>query len=131
VSPGGEIRYRERSLWRDYKRTVAGMIAFMTFESFLMIGLVLNLRMRRRAERALLESEDRVKLAVSSASTGLWRFDVGTGHLRATDRTRELFGSAPAVALNYERFLGFIHPEDRAGVRQYAAGRAVGAGSRR
>jgi len=107
------------------------MIAFMIFESFLIIGLVMNLRMRRRAERAMFDSEDRVRLAVSSASKGLWRFDVGTGHVWATDRTRELFGSAPAVALNYERFLGFIHPADRAGVRQYAAGRVVGTGSRR
>ena len=118
VPPGGEIRYREPSLWRDYKWTIAGMIALMTFESILILGLVMNLRMRRRAERALLESEDRVRLAVSSAGAGLWSLDVDTGHVWATDRTRELFGSAPDEALNYERFLGAIHPEDREGVRQ-------------
>jgi hypothetical protein len=79
VSPAGEIRYREPSLWRDYRGTIAGAIALMIFELFLIIGLVMNLRMRRRAERAMLESEDRVRVAVSSAGAGLWNLDVGTG----------------------------------------------------
>ena len=118
VPPGGEIRYREPSLWRDYKGTIAGLIALMSFESLLILALVMNLRMRRRAERALLESEDRVKLAVSSAGAGLWSLAVNSGHVWATERARELFGSAPAEALNYEKFLGFVHPQDRGSVRQ-------------
>jgi PAS domain S-box-containing protein len=119
VPPGSEIRYREPSLWRDYKGTIAGMIAFMVFEAFLILVLVMNLRMRRRAERALIESEESVRLAVTSAGAGLWSFEMGTGHLWATDRTRELFGFAPDEALNYEKFLGPIHPEDHEGVRQF------------
>ncbi|MGO9372082.1 MAG: PAS domain S-box protein [Syntrophobacteraceae bacterium] len=119
VPPGSEIRYREPSLWRDHKGTIAGMIAFMVFEAFLILVLVMNLRMRRRAERALIESEENVRLAVTSAGAGLWSFEMGTGHLWATDRTRELFGFVPDEALNYERFLGPIHPEDRVGVRQF------------
>jgi PAS domain S-box-containing protein len=118
VPPGSEIRYREPSLWRDHKGTVAGMIALMIFESILILGLVMNLRMRWRAERALLESEERVRLAASSAGAGLWSLDVDTGHVWATDKTRALFGFSPDEPLTYEKFRELIHPEDREGVHQ-------------
>jgi PAS domain S-box-containing protein len=118
VPPGSEIRYREPSLWRDHKRTVVGMIALMFVESFLIMGLVVNLRMRRRAERALLESEERVRLAASSAGAGLWSLDVNTERLWASDKARELFGFALNEPLSYEMVVEAIHPEDREQVRQ-------------
>jgi PAS domain S-box-containing protein len=118
VPPGSEIRYHEPSLWRDYKGTIAGMMAFMTFELVLILGLVMNLRMRRRAERSLLESEERVRLAVSSASAGLWSLDVGTGHVWASNKARELFGFAMDEALDYNSIFMAIHPEDREEVHQ-------------
>ncbi|MHC1727437.1 MAG: ATP-binding protein [Syntrophobacteraceae bacterium] len=118
VPPSGEIRYRGPSLWRDYKGTIAGMIALMTFEAFLIFGLVVNLRKRRRAEQALIESEERASLAVSSAGAGLWSLETAAGHVWATDRARGLLGFAPDEPLNYEKFLQLIHPEDREVVRQ-------------
>jgi PAS domain S-box-containing protein len=119
VPPGGEIRYREPSLWRDHKDTIAGMIALMTLEAFLVIGLVVNLGMRRRAERALLESEQRVKLAVSAGGAALWSLDMDTGNLWATDKAMELFGIVPDEKLDYEKFVGHVHHEDREIVRQF------------
>lgn len=118
LPPGSEIRYTEPSLWRDYKGTIAGMIALMTVEALLIIGLVLNLRMRRRAEQALRESEGRVALAVSSAGAGLWSLDMDTGYFWTSDRALELFGFAPDELLDYEKFLRMIHPADREVVRQ-------------
>ncbi len=118
VPPGSEIRFREPSLWRDHKVAIIGLIALMTLETFLILGLVMNLRMRRRAERALLESEERVRLAASSAGAGLWSLDVNTGHVWASEKARELFGFAMDEALNFDSVLGAIHPEDREEVRQ-------------
>jgi PAS domain S-box-containing protein len=118
VPPGSEIRYREPSLWRDYQGTITSVIALMIFESLLILALVMNLKMRRKAERALLESEERVRLAASSAGAGLWSLDVNTGHLWASDKARELFGFSMDGALNFDIVLGVIHPDDREEVRQ-------------
>ena len=114
---GAEIRYRMPSLWRDHRGAVIGVTALIMIETCLILALLINFRRRRKAERSLRESEDRVRLAVSSAGAGLWSADVGTGGIWATDRARELFGFAPEEPLNYERVLSRIHPADRDPVR--------------
>jgi PAS domain S-box-containing protein len=118
VPPGSEVRYREPSLWRDYKGIIISVIGLIIIETFLILGLVINLQRRRKAEQSLRESEERVKLAVSSAGAGVWSADVGTGRIWATDRARDLFGFAPQEPLDYERVLSRIHPAERDLVRR-------------
>ena len=52
----------------------------------------------------------------ASADAGLWTLDPRSGHLWATDKTRELFGLGPAEELNLEVFLSLVHTEDREAV---------------
>ena len=44
--------------------------------------------------------------------------NMDTGSVWATDKLRELFRFAPDEALNFERFMEVIHPEDREKVRE-------------
>ena len=44
VPPGSEIRYRVPSLWRDYKGAIIGVIGLIIIETFLILGLVINLQ---------------------------------------------------------------------------------------
>jgi PAS domain S-box-containing protein len=118
VPPGSEIRYRVPSSWEAHRETIIGVIALIMIEAFLILGLVINLRRRQKAERSLRESEERVKLAVSSAGAGLWSADLRTGRIWATDKARELFGFAPEEPLDYEKALSLTHPADRDLVRQ-------------
>jgi PAS domain S-box-containing protein len=118
VSPGSEIRYRVPSSWEAHRRAIIGVTVLITIEAFLILGLVINLRRRQKAERSLRESEERVRLAVSSAGAGLWSADLRTGRIWATDKARELFGFAPEEPLDYEKVLSLIHPEDRDLVRR-------------
>jgi PAS domain S-box-containing protein len=87
-------------------------------ESFLILGLVINLRRRRLAERSLSQSEARLSLAAASANAGLWSITADTGQVWATDKIRELFGFPPPVELHYKDVLRMIHPEDRERVHQ-------------
>jgi len=87
-------------------------------EGGLIIQLALNLAKRRRVERALRESEERVSLAVGSSGAGLWSLDLDTRRIWATPQLRHLFQLAPADELNDESLLEVIHPEDRERVRQ-------------
>ena len=77
------------------RRYITGTIALIAIETFLILGLVMNLRRRRRAEQALNESEARLSLAAASANAGMWSITVDTGQVWATDKIRELFGFPP------------------------------------
>jgi PAS domain S-box-containing protein len=118
VPAGSEIRFRAPSLWEEHRQAIIGAIAFMAIETFLILGLVINLRRRRLAERSLSESEARLSLAAASANAGLWSISKVTGQVWATDEIRELFGFPPHEELNFESFLGRIHPEDRERVQR-------------
>jgi PAS domain S-box-containing protein len=72
---------------------------------------------RKRAEESLRESEMRLNLAATSAEAGLWILEISTGHIWATEKTRELYGFAPGQELNFEEFLQIVDPEDREGLR--------------
>ena len=118
VPPGSEIRFRVPSHWEQHRETIIGTTALIAIETFLILGLVINLRRRRRAEQALSESEERLNLAAASANAGMWSLSVDTGQVWATDKIRELFGFSPHVELHYEDVLRMIHPEDRDRVHQ-------------
>jgi PAS domain S-box-containing protein len=116
VPPGSEIRYRQSSLWENYKSEILILAVLIMVETALVFALVTNLLRRRKAERSLVDSEESVRLAVTSAGAGLWSLEMGTGRIWATEKTRELLGIALDQELNFERFLTHVHPEDREGV---------------
>jgi PAS domain S-box-containing protein len=69
---------------------------------------------RRRAEALLKQTEARMGMAAASTDTGLWQYDVSTGHLWATEHCRFMFGLDADSPLTPNAFLGAIHPDDRA-----------------
>ncbi|MHC1763521.1 MAG: CHASE domain-containing protein [Verrucomicrobiia bacterium] len=73
---------------------------------------------RKRIERTLEESEDRLRIAVESAEAGTWELNPATGKLVCSARTKALFGLASDSELGYEGFFERISPEDTPGVRR-------------
>lgn len=71
---------------------------------------------RKRSAEALLESQDRMKLAVESAELGLWTWNLQQDEMWASERTHSLLGRTHSTQLTYERFLNTVHPDDRASV---------------
>jgi PAS domain S-box-containing protein len=69
---------------------------------------------RHRAEESLKQTEARMAFAAASTDTGLWQYDVPTGHLWATEHCRSMFGLNADSLLTPEAFLGVVHPDDRA-----------------
>jgi two-component system sensor kinase FixL len=53
LPPGSLVRFREHSLWDDHKWTLIGTAAAFSVLSLLVVGLLINLSRRRRAEKAL------------------------------------------------------------------------------
>jgi len=82
---------------------------------------------RRRAERALQESEERLNLALSATNDGLVDWDVGSGAIFYSPRGFTMLGYAPgAFVPTIPTILALVHPEDRDRVEAALAGMAAG-----
>ena len=69
---------------------------------------------QKRAEAALRDSEERLRLAIVGSDLGTWHWDLRTGALEWSERCLTIFGIPLDMVVNYETFLGALHPDDRA-----------------
>lgn len=65
------------------------------------------------AYREISASEERLNLAINSASIGTWRFDMKTMQVAWDDRTRDLYGFTSDDVVSYADVLQHIHELDR------------------
>jgi len=75
--------------------------------------IFVNALERRYAEQALLDSEERLSLAVASANARLWELNLDTEEIWTTETDHDLYRLAPGEDLSLTRFLDHVHPEDR------------------
>lgn len=68
---------------------------------------------RKQAERALRDSEERLKLAIESTKLGTWEFNPQTGERQWSRQCKAIFGFPPDANINSENVSERIHPEDR------------------
>ena len=59
-------------------------------------------------------SEERLRLAIAGSDLGTWHWDIRTDQLDWSERCLAIFGFPARTAMTYEKFLGALHPEDRA-----------------
>ena len=91
--------------------------------SLLLLGfggvIVQNQRRMARSQRALERSEAGLKEAQQLSGLGSWEYDLDSGRLWWSDEVYRIFEVDPAlVQPSFERFLGWVHPEDQTLVRQ-------------
>ena len=78
------------------------------------ISQIEDIRERKRAERALQESEQRLNLALESAQVGMWDLDLLTDTSVRSLRHDQIFGySSPIPTWGAAIFLTHVVPEDR------------------
>lgn len=70
-------------------------------------------RLANERETKLRESQERLRLATAAADIGTFDFYPSTGELEFSERSRELFGIPPEMAVTYETYLNGVHPDDR------------------
>ncbi len=68
---------------------------------------------RRRAEAALRDSEERLRLTLEAGKCGIWDWDIQNDRVTWSERVYELHGlTQDTFGGRAEDFLGVIHPED-------------------
>ncbi len=121
---GSTVLFRGPTAWEQYRGWAIGAAAVFTTQALLISALVANLVRRRRAERSLGESEERVTLAAEAAHLGVWEMNTKSGELWMSDKARELFEFDAGTAVDRASFNLRVHPEDRE-ARETAVNRAI------
>jgi PAS domain S-box-containing protein len=113
LPPNSVVLFREPSLWKRYKLLIGTGCALLVAQSLLIAALFAQGRRRLRAERAALESEERISLATTSAHLGLWHWDISSNRLWVSDICRQIMGLGSQANVGLETFLGLVHREDQ------------------
>jgi PAS domain S-box-containing protein len=67
---------------------------------------------RHKAEDALRESEERLRLAQSKTGVGVWDWNLRTGAVTCTPELEAIFGLEPGTVRSYADFRGRVHPDE-------------------
>jgi PAS domain S-box-containing protein len=94
---------------------LAEMISKLSYSNLKLSKLLAD---QKLGELKLLESHNDLKHAQTVAETGSWRLNVQKNELTWSDETCRMFGLPEGTRLTYERFLEFVHPDDKGFVDQ-------------
>jgi len=95
----------------DYLRKDTGMERFE-----LLANRITNHVNRTRAQRDLEEREAHLKHAQAMANLGSWYADVDEDELVLSEEGRNILGIPSGETLDFEGYLTYVHPDDRADV---------------
>ena len=92
LPPGSVIRFRDLSIWESNKTTIVAIVGVLLVQSALILSLLFERRVRRRAQTALHESEARAEIAGVSLGVGFWTWEPAHDRLWTSEQCARLLG---------------------------------------
>jgi PAS domain S-box-containing protein len=74
---------------------------------------VIDVTEHKQMERALVKSEERLKLALEASRQAVWDWNLSAGVVEWSERAKTLFGFEPDAEVTYDQFLERVQPDDR------------------
>lgn len=122
------VAFREPTFWQRYRGRVIAAVGLGAAQMGLICWLGIVLVQRRRAERSLRLSEERLALATAAANVGIWVWNIDKNEVWGTPAWCRLFGFADGERPDLQQVIARVHPDDRpaveTGVHRTVAGSA-------
>ncbi len=118
LPPGSAVRFREPTLWEQYRWYILAVAGFSALQALLIIGLLLNRRWLRRAHDRLRTSEEGMSLAAIAAKMRFWVWDIPRDEVRASASDWSSGNWSSAHPVHFDDFMDIVHPDDRASIRR-------------
>ena len=84
-----------------------------------LVGAFQDITVRRQAQQALMEVQERIRLATETGGIGIWDLDLATNAATWDAQTYRLFGLDPSDSTDiYTLWMRHLHPDDRASAEQ-------------
>ena len=107
---GSIVRYRDVSAWARYRTTIAATVGVLLLQSALIVALLLERRVRRRAQTALVESQARAEIAGVSLGVGFWTWEPDRDRVWISEQCARLIGFERRSYPPFAHFLDAVRP---------------------
>ena len=118
LPPGSVIRFRELTVWQQYRWRIVGTIAVVVLQTLLICALLIQRKLARRratalveAQRVLQESEERFRRVFEEGPLGLALVGKDYRFLKVNGSLCEMVGY-PEAELVRKTFTDITHPDD-------------------
>ena len=118
LPPNSVVRFREPTLWEQYKWYILAAAGLSGIGAILIAGLLLNWMWLRRAHARLRTSEEGMSLAAIAAKLRFWVWDIPRNEVRASESDWSSGNWHSAQPVQFDRFIDVVHPDDRASLHQ-------------
>lgn len=127
---GSTVLNRQPTVWELYKWYITAGVCLLLVQTSLIVGLLWQWAIRRKAEAELTLTYDRLRLAVEAGKAVSWDSDPQSNRLRWYGDLRTMFG-IPSDTFDGQvgDFYRHVHPDDRELVRSIVAGARSSHGS--
>ena len=110
---------RDAAQWASrLSRLRQGSMAATLMFALLAVGSFVLLEVTSRNHARQVASEERLRVSLQGANLAAWEMDIGSQAIVLDKEWQRLVGAPVAPGpIKFEEFLGYVHPDDRAAVR--------------
>ena len=112
LQPDSIVLFREPTAWQRYRPQIIASATFASVQAVFVIALLASLVKRRRAERLLRVSEERLRLMSNAAPVMIWSAGPDKRYTNV-NRARLDFTGRPLEAELRDGWTEAVHPDDR------------------